>query len=62
MFVCLHPTATYHLEILAEIAERFLLVAGGQVTPKPEFRTLVADERMRAYLGPDMMRAAEALA
>ena len=61
VFVCLHPTASYHLEILAEIAERFLLVAGGQVTPKPDFRTLVADERMRAYLGADMARAAAAM-
>jgi ABC-type multidrug transport system ATPase subunit len=61
VFVCLHPTARYHLEILAEIAERFLLVAGGKVTEKADFRTLVADERMRAYLGPDMTRTAEAL-
>jgi len=61
VFVCLHPTATYHLEILAEIAERFLLVSGGKVTPQPDFRTLVADERMRAYLGADMTRAAQAL-
>jgi ABC-2 type transport system ATP-binding protein len=61
VFVCLHPTATYHLEILNEIAERFLLVAGGAVTQVPDFATLIADERMRAYLGPDMTRAAEAL-
>jgi ABC-type lipopolysaccharide export system ATPase subunit len=61
VFVCLHPTARYHLEILAEIAERFLLVAGGKVTEKADFRALVADERMRAYLGPDMTRTAEAL-
>jgi ABC-type branched-subunit amino acid transport system ATPase component len=62
VFVCLHPTASYHLEILAEIAERYLFVAGGKVTEKPDFRALVADERMRAYLGPDMTRTAEALA
>lgn len=61
VFVCLHPTARYHLEILAEIAERFLFVAGGRVTEKADFPTLVADERMRAYLGPDMTRTAEAL-
>jgi ABC-type multidrug transport system ATPase subunit len=62
VFVCLHPTATYHLEILSEIAERFLLVAGGQVTLKPDFRALVVDERTRTYLGPDMARIADALA
>jgi ABC-2 type transport system ATP-binding protein len=61
VFVCLHPTATYHLEILNEIAERFLLVAGGTVTQVPDFKTLIADPRMRAYLGPEMTRAAEAL-
>jgi ABC-2 type transport system ATP-binding protein len=61
VFVCLHPTATYHLEILAEIGERFLLVSGGGVAPLPDFRSLVAESRFRAYLGPDMTRAAEAL-
>jgi ABC-type multidrug transport system ATPase subunit len=61
VFVCLHPTARYHLEILAEVAERFLFVAGGKITEKADFRALVADERMQAYLGPDMTRAAEAL-
>ena len=61
VFVCLHPTASYHLEILAEIAERFLLVAGGKVMEMPDFRALVADERMRAYLGAEMTRAAETL-
>jgi ABC-type multidrug transport system ATPase subunit len=62
VFLCLHPTASYHLEILAEIAERYLLVAAGRVTEKPDFRALVVDERMRAYLGSDMTRTAEALA
>jgi ABC-2 type transport system ATP-binding protein len=62
VFLCLHPTAGYHLEILNEIAERFLFVAGGTVTQVPDFRSLVAEERMRAYLGTDMTRAAEALA
>jgi ABC-2 type transport system ATP-binding protein len=61
VFVCLHPTATYHLEILAEIAERFWLVSGGTVTPKPDFATLMDDPRMRSYLGSEMTRAAEAL-
>ena len=61
VFLCLHPTATYHLEILREIAERFLLVSGGGVTALPDFRALVDEPRFRAYLGPDMTRAAEAL-
>lgn len=62
VFVCLHPTAAFHLEIMKEIAERYLLVAGGGVTPVPDFRTLTADQRFRNYLGPDMTKAAEALA
>jgi ABC-type multidrug transport system ATPase subunit len=62
VFLCLHPTATYHLEILSEIAERFLLVAAGTVTQVPNFRTLISDPRMRAYLGPQMTSEAEALA
>jgi len=61
VFVCLHPTARYHLEILKEIAETFLLVHGGTATQKRDFADLVADERIRAYLGPDMSAAAEAL-
>jgi hypothetical protein len=62
VFVSLHPTAGYHLEILHEIADYFLFVAGGTVSEKRDFRALIADERTRAYLGPEMTRAAEALA
>lgn len=61
VFLCLHPTASYHLEILNEISERFLFVAGGTVTQVPNFGSLIAEEHMRAYLGPEMTRAAEAL-
>lgn len=61
VFVCLHPTATYHLEILNEIAERFLLVAGGTVTQVPDFASLISKPQMQAYLGPEMTRAAENL-
>jgi ABC-2 type transport system ATP-binding protein len=62
VFVCLHPTARYHLEILKEIAEEFLMVAGGKVTAKPDFAALVADATVRSYLGPELTQAAEALA
>jgi ABC-type cobalamin/Fe3+-siderophores transport system ATPase subunit len=60
--LCLHPTASWHLEILAEIAEQFLLVADGGVTRQPDFRTLVKEPRFRNYLGPEMTGAAESLA
>ena len=49
-------------EILKEISETFLLVHGGTATRKRDFSDLVADERMRGYLGPEMTAAAEALA
>jgi len=61
VFLCLHPTAGYHLEILNEIAERFLFVAGGTVTEISDFQSLIAEQRMRAYLGPEMSRTADAL-
>jgi len=61
VFVCLHPTARYHLEILKEIAEEFLLVADGTVTPKSDFVALATDPRTRTYLGAEMSAAADAL-
>jgi ABC-2 type transport system ATP-binding protein len=62
VFVCLHPTASYHLEILSGIADRFLLVSGGKVTPKDDFASLISDERCRSYLGPEMYETAKGLA
>jgi ABC-2 type transport system ATP-binding protein len=59
--LCLHPAATWHLEILAEIAEQFLLVAEGGVKRQPSFQALVDDPRFRSYLGPEMTRSADAL-
>ncbi len=60
--LCLQPTASWHLEILAEISEQFLLVADGGVTRQPNFRALANEPRFRSYLGPEMTRAAESLA
>jgi ABC-type multidrug transport system ATPase subunit len=59
--LCMHPTAGWHLEILSEVAEQFLLVAGGGVTRHPDFPALTADTRFRSYLGPDMTQAADGL-
>ena len=61
MFLCLHPTAAWHLEILAEVAEQFLLVADGGVTRHPDFAALTGQARFRSYLGAEMTRAADAL-
>ena len=50
VFVCLHPTETYHLDILRELCERFIFVADGRAWPLDDFAALTADGRVRAYL------------
>ena len=51
VFVCLHPTAPFQLEILREICERFLFVNGGEVAEYPDFERLTAQPAVRMYLG-----------
>jgi ABC-type multidrug transport system ATPase subunit len=51
VFVCLHPTAPFQLEILREICERFLFVNGGTVAEYPDFERLTAQPAVRLYLG-----------
>ena len=51
VFVCLHPTAKYHLDILKEVCERFVFVAGGRADEAPSLEALKEDTRFRAYLG-----------
>jgi len=51
VFVCLHPTARYHLDIMREICERFLFVEGGAVKPIADFASFVAHPDVRRYLG-----------
>jgi len=51
VFVCLHPTARYHIEIMREICERFLFVSGGGVSEATDFGALAAQPAVRAYLG-----------
>ena len=62
VFVCLHPTARYHLEILQQVAGRFLLLHSGQAVQHESFGALAADSRVRDYLGREMADAAAALA
>ena len=50
VFVCLHPTETYHLDILRELCERFVFVHDGRAWEIPDFAGLLADARVRAYL------------
>ena len=51
VFVCVHPTDPYHLEILREICDRFIHVDRGALRHANDFEALVADAGMRAYLG-----------
>lgn len=57
VFICLHPTAKYHLDLLKEVCERFVFVAGGEAKAAPGFGALKEDARFRAYLG-DLMAVA----
>ena len=51
VFVCLHPTAAFQLEIMREICERFLFVSRGQAEAFADYAALTADADMRRYLG-----------
>ncbi|WP_439573579.1 ATP-binding cassette domain-containing protein [Phreatobacter sp.] len=51
VFVCLHPTAPFQLDILKEICDRFLFVAGGTVTGHADFAGAMAAPDIRSYLG-----------
>jgi ABC-type branched-subunit amino acid transport system ATPase component len=51
VFLCLHPTEAYHLEILREVCERFIFVEKGRISLHPNYRALEADPKVAAYLG-----------
>ena len=59
VFVCLHPTEAYHLDILRELCERFVFVAEGRAWEVPSFAGLQADARARAYLAGAVAPAAD---
>jgi ABC-type branched-subunit amino acid transport system ATPase component len=51
VFLCLHPTERYHLEIMQEICENYLFVFEGEVTKAPDLEALCQNERVQTYLG-----------
>jgi ABC-type multidrug transport system ATPase subunit len=51
VFLCLHPTERYHLEILREVCERFIFVEKGRISLHANFDALSADGRVASYLG-----------
>lgn len=51
VFVCVHPTERYHLEILREVCGRFIFVEKGKIALFADYAGALADARVAAYLG-----------
>ena len=51
VFLCLHPTERYHLEILREVCERFVFVERGRISQFAGLDAACADASVAAYLG-----------
>ena len=51
VFVCLHPTERFHLEILQEVCERFIFVEQGRIALLPDWTAAARDPRVASYLG-----------
>jgi ABC-type multidrug transport system ATPase subunit len=56
VFVCLHPTERYHLDILREVCERFLYVERGRISEFSGYDAAMAEARVEAYLGEGARR------
>lgn len=51
VFLCLHPTAAFHLDILRETCERFVFVNRGQLSHAATWDELLGQGAVRSYLG-----------
>jgi len=51
VFLCLHPTEGFHLDILRETCERFVFVNRGQLAHAASWDELLAQDGVRTYLG-----------
>jgi ABC-type multidrug transport system ATPase subunit len=51
VFLCLHPTEPFHLDILRETCERFVFVNRGRLAHAASWGNLLEQERVRGYLG-----------
>jgi ABC-type multidrug transport system ATPase subunit len=51
VFICLHPTAAYQINIIKEVCERFLFVNNGGVADHATFSDLARQNDVRQYLG-----------
>ena len=51
VFLCVHPTEPFQLEILREICDRFIFVLNGRLTEAPDLDTLLDQAAPASYLG-----------
>jgi ABC-type branched-subunit amino acid transport system ATPase component len=51
VFLCLHPTAPFHLDILRETCERFVFVNRGRVAQAASWEDVLRQPAVRSYLG-----------
>jgi ABC-type branched-subunit amino acid transport system ATPase component len=51
VFLCLHPTAAFHLDILRETCERFVFVNRGALAHAGSWDELLDRDGVRSYLG-----------
>jgi ABC-type multidrug transport system ATPase subunit len=51
VFLCLHPTERYHLEILREVCERFVFVERGRISLFDDLDAAQSNANVSAYLG-----------
>lgn len=54
VFMSLHPTEQYHLEIVREICEQFMFVYAGQLRRYKTWAEFVQDGDVRQYLGDNL--------
>lgn len=51
VFICLHPTAPFQIDIMREVCERFLFVNKGGVTEHATLSDMIRQTAVRQYLG-----------
>jgi ABC-type histidine transport system ATPase subunit len=51
VFLCVHPTEPFHLDIMREICEEYVFVNSGRILQAGSFGELIQDGNVRAYLG-----------
>ena len=51
VFVCLHPSEPFHLEIMREICEAYIFVRHGRIAHAPNYQALLEVDGVRDYLG-----------